>query len=285
MLKFHHMWRGKPLSSNELRELSILLEKIGYESVLLTFHSESPDYLIKSAAALIQGNKLKYMIALRPYHMSAQYCAMVTEGFNQIESGRLIFNWIAGDSHNRTDEGEQKDFAGNTENINSIEKKKEFLRNFVLEYDKMPVISAKPEMVFSGYSEYTIDTAGLLNGTTLCMIDDYRNNKELFKNIKNKMVCVNPIILNSSEDINKYKELLVSLGSRLLPIAIIGTKEEVKNKLLELENEGITDIMINTHRPEFGGMWNELSDINDVLVNELIMEIYKERAVYYEYND
>ena len=129
------MWRGHPLSAVELRNLSNYLEDIGYESLLLTFHSESPDYLIKSAAALIPGKKLKYMIALRPYHMSPQYCAMITEGFNQIDSDRLIFNWIAGDSHNRLEEKPQMDVYGNTDTLDTIVKRTTFLRKFVEDYN------------------------------------------------------------------------------------------------------------------------------------------------------
>lgn len=269
------MWRGKPLSAIELRELSVKLEEVGYESVLLTFHSDSPDYLIKSAAALIPKNKLKYMIALRPYHMSPQYCAMVTEGFNQIEPGRLVFNWIAGDSHNRLDEKPQMDVYGNTDTLDSIIKKTTFLRNFVNQYNSMPVITIKPQMVFSGYSEYTLETTRMFNGTSLSMIDDYIENKDRFFNIQKKMVAVSPIILDTEKDVKTYKNFLRTKSPRFVSMSIIGTKENVMKDLINLKNEGITDVLINTHRWEFLGQPNELSDKNDILVNDLIKEIIK----------
>jgi hypothetical protein len=276
MLKFHHMWRGKPLSSLELKDLSINLEDIGYESVLLTFHSDSPDYLVKAASAIIPGNKIKFMIALRPYHMSPQYCAMVTEGFNQIEPGRLMFNWIAGDSHNRLDEKPQMDIYGNTETLDNIVKRTTFLRDFVKQYQEMPVITKRSEMIFSGYSEYTLETTRMFGGTSLCMIDDYRNNLDRFYEIKKRMVAVSPIILENKEDVDKYKEFLPTISSRFLAMSIAGTREEVKKELLELENEGITDVLVNTHRWEFFGQPNELSKKNDDLVNELVKEIHTE---------
>lgn len=273
------MWRGNPLSSNGLRELSINLENNGYESVLLTFHSESPDYLVKAAAALIPGQKLKYMIALRPYHVSPQYCAMITEGFNQIEPGRLVFNWIAGDSHNRLDEKPQMDVYGNTENLDDIVKRTTFLRNFVDQYRSMPVISKEPEMVFSGYSEYTLETTRMFNGTSLCMIDDYKNNLGRFEGINNRMVCVSPIILDSAKEVEEYKKDLPNHGSRFLGMCIVGQRDEVKQALLQLEHNGVTDILVNTHRPEFMGRPNELSQRNDILVNELVTEINRERGL------
>lgn len=269
------MWRGHPLSATELTVISNYLEGVGYESLLLTFHSESPDYLIKSAAALVPGNKLKYMIALRPYHMSPQYCAMITEGFNQIDPNRLIFNWIAGDSHNRPEEKPQVDVYGNADTLDSIIKKTTFLRKFIQDYNSMDFVSKRPEMVFSGYSEYTLETTKMFGGTSLSMIDDYRNNKVRFEGITNRMVSVSPIILETQKDVKEYVEFLPTQGQRFLEMSIVGTRDDVKKQLLELESEGITDVLINTHRWEFLGQPHELSKKNDILVNGLIQEITK----------
>jgi hypothetical protein len=257
------------LSANALRYLSIDLEQAGYDSVLLTFHSESPDYLIKSAAALIPGNKLKYMIALRPYHISPQYCAMLTEGYNQVDRERLIFNWVAGDFHNRADEPHQVDVFGSSEQIDDIVKRTTFLRNFIGQYNSYKFVSTKPEMVFSGFSEYTLETAKIFNGTSLCMIDDYRNNIKRFDGIVNRMVCVNPIVLKS-EEVEDYKQKILSIDPRSMHTTIIGDKETVMKKLIELKNEGITDILLDTNLP---GMLNGINRNNDILVNDIVREI------------
>jgi hypothetical protein len=272
------MWRGEPINSKRLRELSSRLEGCKYSSVLLTFHSESPDYLIKSAAALIPGDKLKYMIALRPYHISPQFCAMVTEGYNQIDHNRLIFNWIAGDFHNRDDEPTQVDVFGETESIDNIVKRTTFLREFVKQYNSFDIVSKKPEMVFSGFSNYTLETVKIFDGTSLCMVDDYRKNVKNFDGINSRMVCVNPIILESNEEIKEYKERLYSINPRSIHTTIIGDRDTVKKKMLDLKNEGITDLLLDTNRPESFGFENQSSRINDILVNELVKEISKEKS-------
>ena len=56
-------------------------------------------------------------------------------------------------------------------------------------------------------------------------------------------------------------------------------------KLLELKNEGITDILIDTHRPEFSGMPNELSKKNDILVNKLVKKIQKKMEKINDYSN
>jgi hypothetical protein len=271
------MWRGKPLNSKELKDLSSELENFGYNSLLLTFHSQSPDYLIKSAAALIPGNKLKYMIALRPYHISPQFCAMVTEGYNQIEPNRIIFNWIAGDFY-RKDEGLQVDVFGNTKEIDDIVKRTTFLRNFVDQYNSFGIVTKKPEMVFSGFSDYTLETARIFGGTSLCMIDEYRKNIKNFNGINSRMVCVNPIILDSNEDIEEYKKRIYSINPRSIHTTIIGDRDTVKRKMIDLKDEGITDLLLDTNRPESFGFENQLSKINDILVNDLVKEISKEKS-------
>jgi hypothetical protein len=271
------MWRGKPLNSNDLKTLSLELESFGYHSILLTFHSESADYLIKSAAALIPGNKLKYMIALRPYHISPQFCAMVTEGYNQIEPNRLIFNWIAGNFDIREDEVTQVDVLGNTEEIDTIVKRTTFLRSFIQQYNSFNLVTKKPEMVFSGFSDYTLETVKIFNGTSLCMIDDYRDNINKFQGIEKIMVCVNPIILESNDEVEEYKKKISLVNPRSTKITIIGDRETVKQKLIDLKDEGITDILLYTNMPNFPGLTSKANTINDILVNELVKEISQGR--------
>jgi len=278
MINFNYLLRGSSRNPLELREISSNLETIGYQSVLLTFHSKSADYFIKAAAALVSGDKIKYMLALRPYHMSPQYLAMVVKAFDEIDKNRISINFLAGGVDSMKGEPEQTDIYGNTESLDSIVKRTEFVRQFVDQYKFYSFTNSTPELIFSGHSEYTIETAKILNGTSLSMIDDYRNNIDRFSEIKNIMVSVCPIILDSELEAEEYKKFLHAKSYRYVDMSIIGTRDFVKEKLLLLETEGITDAMINTHRWEFNGMPHELSEKNDILVNELIKEICHENG-------
>jgi len=281
MINFNYLLRGSSLNPLELREISSNLETIGYKSVLLTFHSKSADYFIKAAAALVAGDKIKYMLALRPYHMSPQYLAMVVKAFDEIDKNRISINFLAGGVDSMKGEQEQTDIYGNTESLDSIVKRTEFVRKFVDQYKFYSFKKSTPELIFSGYSEYTTETAKILNGTSLSMIDDYRNNIDRFSGIKNIMVSVCLIILDSKSEAEEYKKFLHTKSYRYVDMSIIGTRDFVKEKLLLLETEGITDVMINTHRWEFwefSETLQELSKKNDILVNELIKEISHENG-------
>jgi alkanesulfonate monooxygenase SsuD/methylene tetrahydromethanopterin reductase-like flavin-dependent oxidoreductase (luciferase family) len=268
------MLRDAHCNVDQLKDLSDRLEDSGYNSVLLTFHSAQADYFIKSAAALTPGHKLKYMLALRPYHVSPQYAAMMTRAYSEIDKDRLVFNWVAGDFHGRDDEPDiEFDIFGESEAIDSIQKRTTFLRKFIDMYRLYCPTAVVPRMVFSGASDYAIETTRMFKGTTLCMLDTYRENPEKFDGVAGRMVSAGVVILESSKDIEEYKEKLRHANPRLLSYSIIGDRETVKQKINELENEKITDLLLFTNNLFFGSDWSKQ---NDIAVNKLVKEINSE---------
>lgn len=245
-MKFHWMDSRMNIPIAEMQKVSNLLDEICIDSVLLTFHSGAEDNWIKAAAALNNKHDLKYMIAIRPYHLSPQYCAMMIEGFNAIGKNRLILNFVAGDVQNRPEEQSQKDVFGNTENLQTIEDRKKFVRDFVSELTKSPVITNMPEFVFSGYSEYTIETAELYNGIGLAMYDDYIKHKDLFKNLKRKMVSVK-VFIRETDDMAEIELDRLITRQREKDFTIYGSEETVFSKFLKMKEDGITDILAHNH--------------------------------------
>ncbi len=273
-MNIHYMLRDAHCDVDQLKDLSDRLEDSGYNSVLLTFHSAQADYFIKSAAALTPGHKLKYMLALRPYHVSAQYAAMMTRGYSEIDKDRLVFNWVAGDFHGRDDEPDiEFDIFGESEEIDSIQKRTTYLRKFMDMYKLYCPTAVVPRMVFSGASDYAIETAKMFKGTTLCMLDTYREGPERFDGLAGIMVSAGVVILESNKDIEEYKSKLINVNPRLLSYSIIGDRETVKQKIIELENEKITDLLLFTNNLFFGLDWSKK---NDIAVNNLVKEINSE---------
>lgn len=270
------MLRDQHCDVKELKDLSHRLEYSGYDSVLLTFHSAQADYFIKSAAALTPGHKLKYMIALRPYHVSAQYAAMMTIGYDQIDSNRLVFNWVAGDFHQREDEPDLEfDIFGESESVDSIQKRTTYLRNFVNMYKLYCPIKARPPMVFSGFSDYALETVRMFKGTSLCMLDTYRDNMDKFEGIENRMVSAGITIIESDKDIEEYKAKVTTFNPRHLDFSIVGNYQTVKEKIINLKNEGITDLLLFTNTNNLEDSWNQN---NDMMVHKLVKEINSEAA-------
>jgi hypothetical protein len=268
------MLRDAHCTVDQLKDLSDRLEDSGYNSVLLTFHSAQADYFIKSAAVLTPGHKLKYMIALRPYHVSPQYAAMMTRAYSEIDKDRLVFNWVAGDFHGRDDEPHiEFDIFGESESIDSIQKRTIYLRKFVEMYKLYCPTAVVPRMVFSGASDYAIETTRMFKGTTLCMLDTYRENPKKFEGLDGRMTSAGVAILESKKDIEEYKNKLLDVNPRLFHYSIVGDRETVKKKIVELENEKITDLLLFTNNPFYGLNWSKQ---NDIAVNKLVKEINSE---------
>ena len=81
---------------SDLKKLTKYLDKIGYYSMLLVYDSGSEDQWIKCASVVSKNQKIKFMIAMRPYALSPEYFAKMTIAFNNIVPEKLIFNIVNG---------------------------------------------------------------------------------------------------------------------------------------------------------------------------------------------
>jgi hypothetical protein len=216
------------------------------------------------------------MIALRPYHVSAQYAAMMTRAYSEIDKDRLVFNWVAGDFHQREDEPDLEfDIFGESESVDSIQKRTTYLRNFVNMYKLYCPTKVRPPMVFSGFSDYALETVRMFNGTSLCMLDTYRDNMDKFEGIEGRMVSAGITIIESEKDIEEYKAKVSTFNPRHLDFSIVGNYQAVKQKIVDLKNEKITDLLVFTNTNNLDDSWNEK---NANMVHKLVKEITSEAA-------
>lgn len=246
MLDFHLMASYPDLDLDSMRKAAVEYDIAGYKSVLYTFHSASPDNFVKVSRILNTDHSFKYLFALRPYHLSPQYLQMVVSAFNEIQPDRVAINWLAGDFDTRIEQDEfmkQTNVFGETEPLKDVDSRKKFVRDFV---EKFYLYGEKVYSVFSGKSDYSLETARIFEGTILCMVDDFLQMKSKFIDNKKIMVAIKLIIRDSEEDavdaLNSYAK-----REREKNFSIIGTKESVKEQFLNLEKEGVTDIMITLY--------------------------------------
>lgn len=244
MIRLHWMQNHTNLSIHELKKLSAELDDAGYYSFLLPFSNNGPDLWIKSAHALNKYQKIKYMIALRPYHLSPQYFSMMVAGFDDIQPNRLLINMVAGDG--RKDEPDQMDIFGDTKNLLTVDQRKEQVRKFLLLCNEVDILqSCIPEFVISGLSDYTVETAKMFNQTILCMYDDYFNNIERLADCNRRMVSLRIYIRETQEEADKM--LSLTNDTRHQKYTLYGTEESVTNKIKLAIESGVTDFLIGGH--------------------------------------
>lgn len=241
-MKFHWMFSWQDLSINALKEHSKILDYYGYESVLLVYDPKNPDYFIRVANIIDKNQKLKYMFAIRTYAIAPEFLGMICESFNVIDSNRITLNICAGDKPQMERE---KDIDGLVDMDflkNDVYERIKYTRRWSEKFVNLKNMSKVPYLVFSGTSDYTLETAKMYGDSTLCMYDSFIDNPEKFKIGKNNMIALTMIISDSKESAMKIFE---SHPNQYIKVwTLLGTEEDIKKKLIELKNMGITDILV-----------------------------------------
>lgn len=245
-MKFHWMVK-KNLNPRDLKTLSKVIDFYQYDSMLLTFHSDESDYWIKAAHAINTEDKVKYMIAIRPYAVTAAYCSMMIDAFNEIEPGRISLNIIAG-----THDDDQALFCNPT----SIEDRKKQSALFV---ERLRSVNKNcPEIFFSGSSKETVESVARLGDGQIVTLSKF---DELGAQGGRTIVRLSAII----DDHAKFIYDGMPEGKEKSN-TIFGNKEEIKNQINQLESQGVTDILISN--TSFG--------TNDSAIHQVVLEILGE---------
>ena len=240
-MNIHWFHRYNGSTPKDFKVLSNILEDAGYYSVLTVYHSQISDSWIKIAHALNPEHRLKYMIAMRTYAISPEYCAMMCEGFNEISPNRLMLNIAAGDVH--IDETSVDDVVAISDLLKTHEDRVKYTSDWLNKFLNLELLRNKPEIIVSGTSENTINNANIYGDGHLSMYCSYKEGlKELIKTPK-KMVCVAMVIRDTHEEAREFYEGLPKNMGYLS--CLFGTEYEIIESINNLKKEGVTDLLIS----------------------------------------
>jgi alkanesulfonate monooxygenase SsuD/methylene tetrahydromethanopterin reductase-like flavin-dependent oxidoreductase (luciferase family) len=233
------MHRDKPLSIQEIKDMSKNLEDLGYKSLLLVVNTNDSDNWIKVANAIDPNQKIKYLIALRPYMISPSMCAMMVRSFNEISPNRLGLNVVSGQI--LKDEYVVDKHLDLDIDIQEVSNRLKYVSKFLKDFSEIEIESGKPEILVGTGNNNLIKDIKKYTDISLCMYDDFKKND--FSNFKRKMVSIQIVLrdtkIEADEFMNKFK------GTRQEINTIYGTKETLIKKIMDLEHEGITDVLIS----------------------------------------
>jgi alkanesulfonate monooxygenase SsuD/methylene tetrahydromethanopterin reductase-like flavin-dependent oxidoreductase (luciferase family) len=237
------------------------LDETGYYSVLMVYHSELNDYFIKCANLLDKKLKIKYMPAIRTYAISPEYLSMMYDSFEEIQEGRLMFNVVAGDF--KQDEKSLDNLIYINDQLQEYEQRVEYTAAWLEKFFEIRKNKSMPEIVISGTSDKTLESAEKYGDYSLCMVDKYLENKDKYIKIKNKMASAQIIIRETHEEANEFVKHLPDNHKR---VTLYGTEGQVISLINELAKSGVTDIMMRSHPED-----NESYRIN-LMVKKIIGE-------------
>lgn len=264
-MKFHCMTRGNEQSVEYLENLSARLEKAGYESVLLVYHSKVPDFLTKAVRVMSEKQKLKYMVAVRTYAISPEYMAMICQSINEMAPNKIILNVVSGDIQGG--ETSIDDLILVNQFLQTTESRINYTDMWLNKFLSMDILRSKPPIVMGGHSDETRRLAIKHNATHLSMINRHNEHLKGRNPITNRkqMICFGLVVRDTQEEADKFGEEFFSESEKLL--FICGTRQHLKDKIKYLESIGISDLLVHDH----------LQDPQSDRVHDIIEELIKEQ--------
>ena len=226
-----------------IKDISRVVDESNYYSMLLVYYSRGNDFWIKCANAIDLNHKFKYFLAIRTYSISPEYFAMMYKSFNEIQKDRIMFNIVAGDIHDH--ESSVDDLVVSNEEFRSIENRIDYTRAWMEKLSSLLSHDEMPEIVMSGKSPKTLESASMHADYNLSMIDDYIASPEKFSMNKKRMVCAAIVIRPTFEEAEEVVDSIELKHQKRW--TLFGTEDQIVEKIKDLKNIGVTDLLLRCH--------------------------------------
>jgi alkanesulfonate monooxygenase SsuD/methylene tetrahydromethanopterin reductase-like flavin-dependent oxidoreductase (luciferase family) len=246
------------------------LERHHFDGVMFVYDAVLGDVFTKVAKDIRMNEKIKYLVAIRPYAISPQYLCMIGKSINLIMPNRLQVNLISGYIKDH-----EANFGGIIGEVNDSSKRidrSNYLIDYVNALNTMPGNQNKPVLDFytSTTNEYVFDATAEYNNKIILPYRDYKNghwtvvNGNRGEDVGNTfditgrriMLAITPIIRSTQEELDKSEEYakrpIWKNGEDQGKVTDIEyfTYEEFYAFIKKLESDGIYEILMNGHQQE-----------------------------------
>ena len=246
------------------------LEDSNCDGVLFTYRQVQGDFFTHVARTMKLDQKIKYMIAIRPHALSAQYLCMINQSINEIQKNRLLINIISG--HIKPDEVDFGGILGEVTDRSSIPDRVNYMINYLKELKSMEKNGVSiPECWVTCTNIYSLTEVAKLNYNIIFPYRQYKDGYFLDKSVpgqvkpgdkvdlsnKRIMLAISPIIRDTQEEIDREfpKDILVhTYGGgqyidrpRFAQDTEYFTYKQFISFIEKLESEGIKEILFNEY--------------------------------------
>ena len=245
-MRFHYMERGSATEIADLKQLTFDLDAVGYYSMLLTYHSKNYDFLTKSLLAASNDVKMKFMIAMRTYAISPEYMAMIARSYNESFPDKLALNVLSGDLHE--EETSVEDIVMFGDKISTPSDRLPYTLEWIEKFLKISSQWYTPEIMLAGHSDATRNMCNKFGFTHMSALNMHLDHLKKPDRIINKEQLVAGAMLIRETEQEAIDFLTTHNGERSIQWTIHGTAESVKKQILDLEQAGVTDLMISKNQ-------------------------------------
>lgn len=244
--------------------------KDGFDGVMFTYDLDQLDIFTYLASQNYKNDKIKCLVAIRPYTISPQYLYMINKSMQKIFPNQLQINFIQGYTKEH-----EKDFGGIVGEVNDMSntiEKSNYLINYLDVLNTMQK-NDKNEYPLDFYvstsNKYVMEAVQKYDNKIILSYAKYKNKhwvreklptgKIVYKDpidLKNTkvMLAITPILRKKREDFKDLPDTYVNrpvwregeISETVSDVAYF-TYEEFGYFLNELEKEGITEILMNAY--------------------------------------
>jgi hypothetical protein len=150
-----------------------------------------------------------------------------------------MLNIVAG--HILEDEPTQDKFFAVEEDVETQKGRAEYVPKFLEDFTNAKVLSTKPNILIGTSNNELTQIASNYTDTSLCVYDVFKKNN--FDKFRKKMVAINILLRDTQEEAEEFMSQFDN--QRIKDYTLYGTKQNIIDKLLTLENDGATDVMIS----------------------------------------
>ena len=247
------------------------LEDSGFSGVMFTHDLLQGDIFTKVAIDIKHTEKIKYLVAIRPYTISPQYLCMINQSIDSIMKKRLQVNLISGYLKEH-----EIDFGGIIGEINDLSNNID-RSNYLIEYthtlNTMPGNQGdrtKLDFYVSTTNEHVFEATQIYNNKIILpyrayvnqqWATDYKNPDQLLLNKINlkdtdAMISITPVFRKTEAELNLLDGYVVKPAWRkgdaehLVTDVEYFTNEKFASFVEELERNGINQLLMNAWPPE-----------------------------------
>lgn len=260
-MQFYYFKGGNHIDSNKISKL----EEAGFMGVLFKYAPWDGDYLVKISRDIKLNQKIKYMVAIRPYAISPQYLNMMSHGIESIMKDRFQVNLISG--HIKGNEKEIGGILGEVNDNSTHIQRSNYLIEYMEELKRMKKEKSylhSVDFFVTTTNEYVFNTAKKLNQKMIIPYREYKQKHwtkhdsdykewgmvthkegktsygEKIK-IENETVMISmaPVLRKTKEELEKVSK------TKRMDDSIFATYKEFNNFIKELESDGIKYLMLH----------------------------------------
>lgn len=241
------------------QETASKLERNNFSGVMFTYDSTQGDMFVRVARDINKEEKIKYLIAIRPYTISPQYLNTINDSISQIAKDRLQVNLISG--YIKDHEKDVSGIVGEVNDSSDSVDRSNYMIEFLKALNEMP--DNKLDFYVSTTNSYVFDTVKQYENKIILPYHIYKRGfwsdslkdtslmYELDIDNTEVMIAMTPIIRDTEEELNLLHNHAIrpiwkkGEKSKVLDDVEYFTPDSFNDFIEALEADGINHLLIN----------------------------------------